>query len=73
LGTLVEDVLKGTHLDILTQFDSPEIESSRFSPSDYDFEDAPLPETTESITSNLKSICTTLFHSLSIWERSFFG
>jgi hypothetical protein len=71
LGTLVEEVLKGTLLDILTQVDSPEIESSRFSPSGYDFEDAPLPETTETITSKLKSVCPTLFHSLSIWERSF--
>jgi hypothetical protein len=71
MGTSVEEVSEGTLLDRSTQVDLSEIESSRFSPSGYEFEDAPLPEIAETITSKLKSVCPTLFHSLSIWERSF--
>jgi hypothetical protein len=51
-------------LDRSTRVDSPDVESSRFSPRGYDLEDSSLSETAESITGKLKIVCPTLFHSL---------
>jgi hypothetical protein len=72
VGIQDEEVLEGTLLNRTTQVDSPEIKSTRISPHSFDFEDSPLSETTETITSKLKTICPTLFQSLTVWERTFF-
>jgi hypothetical protein len=79
MGLQEEEVSEGTLLDRLTRVDSPDVESSRFSPHDYDFEDFSVPETVEPITGKLKYVCPMLFHSLTTWEKnilddsSFFG
>jgi hypothetical protein len=70
VGILEEEVSEGTLLERSTRVDFPDVESSRISPRGYDSADFSLSEPTDSIMGKLKSVCPTLYYSLSSWERN---
>jgi hypothetical protein len=70
-GSSEEEVSEGTMLDRTTRVESPDVDSCRFSPSGLESPEPSQLAHSDTLTGKLKSICPSLFFSLTSWERSF--